>query len=234
MSALHLVRLRLRMPEFVRFAKDQGLLHVTEEGLGYAMHAWLAAMFGASSPKPFRFDGRRGELLGYAATSADAMVAHAQAFASPIAYAALCPESLVSKPMPTEWPVGRSLRLDVEVCPVSRKDGDEKDVYLRALDRLGDGAPVREVVYREWLTKQLDLAVAVQSVDIASLTQRERLVRPDRAATGRRLRVVERPRVQCLVQAKVRDSAVFAELLARGVGRHRAFGFGMLLLAPGS
>jgi len=31
---------------------------------------------------------------------------------------------------------------------------------------------------------------------------------------------------------QVRDSAAFAALLARGIGRHRAFGFGMLLLKP--
>jgi len=30
----------------------------------------------------------------------------------------------------------------------------------------------------------------------------------------------------------VRDPTGFAALLARGVGRHRAFGFGMLLLRP--
>ena len=32
---------------------------------------------------------------------------------------------------------------------------------------------------------------------------------------------------------RVSDPQAFAQLLARGVGRHRAFGFGMLLLRPG-
>jgi CRISPR system Cascade subunit CasE len=31
---------------------------------------------------------------------------------------------------------------------------------------------------------------------------------------------------------QVRDSDAFAALVARGIGRHRAFGFGMLLLKP--
>ena len=31
---------------------------------------------------------------------------------------------------------------------------------------------------------------------------------------------------------RIEDDAGFTELLARGIGRHRAFGFGMLLLAP--
>jgi CRISPR system Cascade subunit CasE len=31
---------------------------------------------------------------------------------------------------------------------------------------------------------------------------------------------------------QVEDAAAFTALLARGIGRHRAFGFGMLLLKP--
>jgi CRISPR system Cascade subunit CasE len=31
---------------------------------------------------------------------------------------------------------------------------------------------------------------------------------------------------------RVADEAGFAGAIARGIGRHRAFGFGMLLLAP--
>ncbi|WP_083761830.1 type I-E CRISPR-associated protein Cas6/Cse3/CasE [Alkalilimnicola ehrlichii MLHE-1] len=48
-------------------------------------------------------------------------------------------------------------------------------------------------------------------------TGKTRLVRPDALVTGR---------------LTVRDPDTFATLVARGVGRHRAFGFGMLLLRP--
>lgn len=232
MSELHLVRLRVRSPEFMRFAKDQGLLNSNEDRAGYAMHAWLAAMFGSRAPKPFRFDPFKGELLGYCDNTAAALAEQAQAFASPIAHSVLAPDSLVSKAMPLQWPVGRALRLDVEVCPVSRKDDDEKDVYLRALDRLGDAAPTREVVYCEWLRGQLEPALSIDALEISALSQRERMMRPDRTTGSRRLRLVERPRVRFLIQARIRESDQFAQLLARGVGRHRAFGFGMFLLGP--
>jgi CRISPR system Cascade subunit CasE len=33
---------------------------------------------------------------------------------------------------------------------------------------------------------------------------------------------------------EILDSAAFVRLLARGVGRHAAFGYGMLLLRPGA
>jgi CRISPR system Cascade subunit CasE len=44
--------------------------------------------------------------------------------------------------------------------------------------------------------------------------------------------VVERPQALFGAEAVVVDGERFADLLARGIGRHRAFGFGMVLVAP--
>ncbi|MEE8524028.1 MAG: type I-E CRISPR-associated protein Cas6/Cse3/CasE [Thermoanaerobaculia bacterium] len=44
--------------------------------------------------------------------------------------------------------------------------------------------------------------------------------------------VPERPDALLTGTLEVTDPDAFATLLARGVGRHRAFGFGMLLLRP--
>jgi len=46
-------------------------------------------------------------------------------------------------------------------------------------------------------------------------------------------RAIDGPDVTFTGTLEVTDSAAFSALLARGLGRHRAFGFGMLLLAPG-
>jgi CRISPR system Cascade subunit CasE len=43
---------------------------------------------------------------------------------------------------------------------------------------------------------------------------------------------IERPNAVLEGHLMVRDPVAFRALLARGVGRHRAFGFGMLLLRP--
>ncbi len=52
-------------------------------------------------------------------------------------------------------------------------------------------------------------------------------------AEGARLKhTVQGPDAVFTGLLQVRDSAAFAALLARGIGRHRAFGFGMLLLKP--
>ncbi len=48
----------------------------------------------------------------------------------------------------------------------------------------------------------------------------------------RKVRFVNGPDVIFTGQLQVEHSEAFARLLARGIGRHRAFGFGMLLLKP--
>ena len=58
-----------------------------------------------------------------------------------------------------------------------------------------------------------------------------RMLRRDRSG-GNRLRGVERPQALFGGTAVIRDGERFAALLARGIGRHRAFGSGMVLLSP--
>ncbi len=137
MNELHLVRIPVNAPRLLRFAKASGVSQ-EDETLGYTLHAWLAALFGEQAPKPFRYFERRGEVLGYARLPAQDLLHHAQIFAMPQAWSALDAEGMASKPMPSQWRVGQRLRLEVLTCPVTRQDDVEKDIYLRALDRLGE------------------------------------------------------------------------------------------------
>lgn len=230
MSGLHLLRIPVRAPRLLRFAAEHGISH-EDESLGYTLHAWFAAVFGDHAPKPFRYFERRSEVLAYATADAATLIAQAQSFASPQAWAALDTEGMASKPMPTTWRDGQRLHLEVLTCPVARKDGQEKDVYLRALDRLGEAAPARGEVYRDWFARQWADAVTFEQVELAGMTARSRQLR--RARNGHnRLVVVERPQALFAADVVVRDGAAFAGLLARGIGRHRSFGFGMVLLSP--
>ena len=43
---------------------------------------------------------------------------------------------------------------------------------------------------------------------------------------------MERPEVYLDGTLEITDSEAFNAMIARGLGRHRAFGFGMLLLRP--
>jgi CRISPR system Cascade subunit CasE len=231
-----MVRMDLLPIALMRFAAVHGLTKVDDDGHGYALHSWLAAMFGAVAPKPFRLlsSVREGghTVLGYVSQSHEALLDHAQAFADPLAFAALVPGTLASKPMPAAWRPGLRLRVEVLACPTSRMDSEEKEVYLRTIDRLGESAPSREQVYREWFARQVAPAVELTGMRLQGFARVKLARRSQMPEGGRRLLSMERPRALLAADATVRDGDRFADLLRRGVGRHRAFGFGMLLLRP--
>jgi len=230
-NTLHLLRLQVDSAALMRFANDQRLLEHDDEGHGYVLHAWLAAMFGAQAPKPFRYFEGRQELLGYTRETGATLLEHSQAFASPLAHVALIPGSLATKPMPESWRAGQRLQAESLVCPISRKDGHEKDVYLRALDRLDGDAPSRAAVYTDWFRRQCAQVIDFEHLELVGLS-RGRLLRRGRAERGRQVRSIDRPQALFRGVVTVADGQGFGELLARGIGRHRAFGFGMVLLAP--
>lgn len=230
MSDLYLVRIPVVIPRLLRFAFERDIRQ-EEEGFGYCLHVWLTALFGEAAPKPFRFFERKREVLAYSPLPHAELLERARAFAPPPAWSALEAEGVASKPMPQSWPAGRRLHAEALVCPVSRQDNEEKDVYLRALDRSGPQAPPRAEVYRQWFIAQWKNSVRFEGLQLLGMMSRSRLLR--RARNRReRLRIVERPQALFGADIVVENPAAFASLLARGIGRHRAFGFGMILLSP--
>jgi CRISPR system Cascade subunit CasE len=73
--------------------------------------------------------------------------------------------------------------------------------------------------------------VALEQVELLGMSARARLLRRARNG-GNRLLAIERPQALFAAEAVIREPARFADYLTRGIGRHRAFGFGMVLLAP--
>lgn len=139
---------------------------------------------------------------------------------------------------------------------VDRRRSRERDAFLAAVDaepRPRGERPeiIREEVYRDWLANRLGGAARVDpaSFRLARLS-RAMLLRPrqaDRDADPAQRRDLVRigslrsgikgeqggsPDAVLQGTLEVADLDAFHALLARGVGRHRAFGFGMLLLRP--
>jgi CRISPR system Cascade subunit CasE len=175
MSGLHLLRIPLHVPPLLRFAAGHGITQ-EDETLGYTLHAWLTALFGDGSPKPFRHIERRSEVLAYSLHPAADLLERARAFASPQAWAALDADGVASKPLPVHWRIGTRLHLEVLTCPVTRKGDEEKDLYLRALDRLGEAAPPRGEVYHAWFARQWEGAVRLEQVELVGISARSRLL----------------------------------------------------------
>jgi len=246
MTALHLVRTRIDRMELARYAAETGVL---DDDLGYALHLALRRRFGSTAPQPFRLlnpEAARPLLLGY---TTEPPTAPAAATPDPTGdwsvLPAIFPEALDARPMPPEWPSGLSLRFDLRVRPVRRygtraraargHGAGERDAFQVAWDNPGDAPPGREQVYSDWLSERL---LPAARLDTAQMTgfRRVRVLRaqPGKAARGHGGRGIEGPDALLTGILTVLDGAAFTEMLARGVGRHVAFGYGMLLLTPGS
>jgi len=247
--ALHMLRLEPVMPKVAHWGLAKG---VARPGIddGYLWHALLKAAFGDLAPKPFRLiEPQRGRpyLLGYHAADKLALLSHAETFAEPDALEAIGLSSLAVKAMPTEFASGTRLGFETRVRPVvrtTRNDpiapGREVDVFLATAKSRPDEKLDRGTIYADWLAR----ALAKGGAELAPRTMRLVAVRRTRllrrgapnAEGQRHLTQTGKkgggPDLVIAGELNVSDPAAFRAFLARGVGRHRAFGFGMLLLRP--
>jgi len=217
---------------------------------GEALHGLLRAAFGAHAPQPFRYlDEQRG-LLAYTGLDTSAM-AEQVALADPLAAQTLglgaCSthDGYRLRPFPTQWAQGQELGFELRVRPTVRSGQKEQDAFVHAITLAGgpQGAAVdRRAVYVQWLREHLTVREgasrqpwqgAIELLDVQlSAFARSKVMRRTQPAAGqpRHGHAIEGPDATLTGRLRVADPAAFAQLLARGVGRHRAYGFGMLLL----
>lgn len=222
---------------------------------GYPVHQLLTGVFGNAAPKPFSLSlstarrVRSGDLLAYSPHDERALRDYADL------QRALFPgwdddaeaiglDSLKARALPAEWSAGRRYRFEVRCRPIQRTSRagnrglpEERDVFLASIDGLSESQPVdRAQVYLDWLAAEFDRrgGAALCNAHVSAMKRTMLIRRTSREGNGgRSSRAIDGPDVTFTGTLKVTDSDAFAALLARGLGRHRAFGFGMLLLAPG-
>lgn len=241
MNALYMIELRPDIRALLQFVKGQGLLYRNgDEDLGYGIHAWLHAAFGDLAPGPWRllYDRRRPtRILGYAQYDAEELRQRVKEFAEPSVFA-VCPDPdtlIAGKKMPL-WQPGRRLAFEVQCCPVGRKAGSgvEKDLFLIRADEDPDQTLSRASVYTDWARERLERndAAIVVGLDLVGF-RLVRQLRQTRPVNGtRRRQHLVRPLALLRGQLEVRNPDGFTALLRTGLGRHRSFGYGMLLLRP--
>jgi CRISPR system Cascade subunit CasE len=206
-------------------------------------------------------NSRRGQfvtVLAYGGLPWTELLDVAQATGDVQAYNALIPAECASKPLPQQWKHGARYRYRVRVCPIRRGHDDkgkvqERDVFLTspqpAPEETAGTLERRAKAYSSWLREQIESNNAAQawsgSARLESCNLESfRLARLARQNAERKLVSVPdsrrathsnacgRPDVVLSGVLSVTESSGFGRLLARGIGRHRAFGFGMLLLKP--
>lgn len=238
---LHLVKVPLRVDR-IAAAAQRYRTSLRDLDEGYLVHYLLRSLWRDAAPSPFVLKGR-GRVLeawGYASAGAEALIDAARSFGDPDAMAAIADvNSVSSRPMPVFEP-GRRLGFLLRACPVVRmnregyRKGAEVDAFLARCAAVGpEGRVDREAVYRDWLASRLDAARSGARVGRIGLTavSRDRLVRRTQG-DERRARRLERPDVRFEGDMVVEDGRRLLDSLRRGIGRHRAFGFGALILVP--
>ena len=243
-EALHLVRIPIGNERaYWRFLRTINL-PPRGDPHGYTAHALLSELFRDHPVKPFRWMRTNGKryLLGYAQAPEDRLRAAAETHAARLAHTAVDWEGFAARPIPETLrgnflceihatPVVRSRLIDTENTPPGEEPPlREVDVFVREVAARRPGASLdRHAIYLEWLTRQVARfpGVALRSAAV----HRFRLVDVPRRRADRTFRLCRRPDVVFRGILQVEDPQDGLELLRRGVGRERAFGFGLVLLA---
>lgn len=241
--SLHLIELPLSLRALHVWAGQRKLGRGFDEGL--ALHHLLGEAFGPAALQPFRLlvapRAQTGTLYAHASRDAEALRAQAIPGLTPAVAQVVELERLRSLPRPAgTWQTGQRLGFDLRCRPVVRLasplhgttgtgeavslgKGAEVDAFLAQALR-GEEAD-REQVYLDWLTDRLGPAASLDR-------EHSRLARFQRTRIQRGGRGLEGPDAIVHGTLTIGDPVRFAELLARGVGRHRSYGYGMLLLRP--
>lgn len=250
-SSLHMIQLWL---DASRLAQLGRMLHlpIARTSTRYLVHCALGELFQAQAPKPFSVErpnsptrsadeqsGRFIRILGYSELDHIALQRLAQGFAGPAVYRLCDWGRCVSKPMPDTFPIGMNLAFGLQACPVIRKASDgakwkagqEVDVFLAKAWTLEAIVNIsREEVYSDWLKTQFErrggadlISTSVERFSIERMTRRTE-------GSDRIVRTIQRPDVTFSGMLKVADEDRFVDMLQKGIGRHRSFGYGMLKL----
>lgn len=243
-QTLHLVKVPLRADRLASIAKRRQI-RARDLDDGYLVHCLLTELWQANAPAPFvlRGSGRTLDVWGYTSAPAAELVEHARAFGDPTMLDALDGIETISSKVVPRFDKGRRIGFLARVCPVARlskatnghRAGAEVDVFLAKCFAAGPTTSLsREAVYRAWFIDRLnDVAstgVLVERVSVAAIA-RIRLVRRTQGNT-RVANSIERPDVRIEGDLIIEDGGAFLRFLAHGVGRHRTFGFGALIVVP--
>ena len=256
----HLVHVPVDLRAFNRWAGMRGLIRRGTFDAGFALHVLLTGMFGPRTLQPFRLFAperqRFGSLYSYSEADANSLRRTAETVSTPDCLAALDPAEIRSKTMPVAFEPGQRLGFDTRVRPVKRlrrtiqdpqsgkvvSRGAEWDAFrVAAIRRFPRGwktnsgdAPhdepsmrgQRPEVYREWLAERLGNAASLEPTNCRlAAFQRSRIVRGDGQGP-------EGPDATLHGTLIVDEPDRFHRLLQDGIGRHKAYGYGMLLLRP--
>lgn len=230
----HLVHIQMNSRKFGTWAAQRGLSDRRGFDPHNAMHVLLSALFGKGALQPYRLfqpDTGPWSVYGHSAMSAEELSETARLVGTPDMLEVIDLESLRGKPLPEQVPEGRRIGFDIRLFPVMRRGEDQvRDAYAALRERqlrdggdMGGGVLSREKVYREWFAERMGGAAELETFRMTAFSM-SRMVRSGKAFTG--------PDLVAQGTLRVTGPERFRPLLHEGVGRARAYGFGLMLLRP--
>ena len=237
-SDLQMIRLEINNQEFQQWMESKRL-----QDTGHALHCLMTECFGKDLvPKPFRLMATKENtsvLYGYETNNSDKLCQAAEMFADPLQLKVMPLSKIDSKPMFSNWQCGQKIGFETQVRPITRKYNKDKnknqecDVFLKEKEKYpeGDMPYSREQVYSEWLDKEFEKLGGAK----LELNQTQLMSHYTTRVYRKRYSTYSGsggPDATMRGVLTISDPKVFTKLLTRGIGRHRAYGYGMLLLRP--
>lgn len=205
---------------------------------GYLSHAFMRKAFCETSPQPFTVKRIDNTLSIIGMSHVD--VCEIQD--------SFCPEGdsllneivasirMKSMRLPDYYAENTQIRFSAQCCPVRRssKTGKsvEKDAYLCELEhseREKRKPMTRHECYLEWLSKRMvNTGATLVEYDIRDFLLSTPSRRGGKDHSGSPFIIGDRPRVEFYGVLSVEDPVKFSASLMAGIGRHKAFGYGMI------
>ena len=241
-TAMHQIRANVNAKELQRWMAER---RITDRD--YAMHSLLTESFDKAAPRPYRLvpatDSDYHILYGYTRghDAADLKLEAAMS-ADPLQANIIPADSIQSKAMPTNWPQGKTLGFETRVRPITRmknlqdtgKNATEIDRYALKImqGKLPGNQPytgTRLEAYTEWLKQQFDKFAGAELHTEGTYITTFNITN---AVRGPHRGQAKGPDVVLRGSFTITNPEAFKTMLSQGLGRHKAYGFGMLLVHP--
>ena len=231
---IYMIRAQLDSAQLNNWIRGRNIYGGKPPDLGYALHKLLAELFGAIAPRPYRVKsgGAQGRLTlyGYSPANADALRQFITEFAAPSQMDVIPSHTIESKPMPIMFEEGRRLGYEIHIRPMRRSNRNiEVDAAVSPID--DDGNPTHPnrkpaEAYAFWLKRRLE-------ANGAKMTS-AKIMRAGRAWAIRTKNAKPKlgPAATMSGELTVINPKIFAQAIAQGIGRHKAYGYGMIMLHP--
>lgn len=225
------------------------------EDPGYLVHAALRKIWGRLGPQPFLIQQEQSRVLGYTQADEDQLRQRLKNFHPDTPKDSFLHEvftlpEICFRPMPLEWENGSRYQFSVYCRPTARLGNVESDIWLlknycawreaycnrtftsslQNFRKLHKGEI--EETYHQWLQRRFAPAAELQNVIITGSRSSRLTTRGQEDHNGAPVRSKRRsyPETTFTGRLRITNPQAFDRLVRHGVGRHCAFGFGMLLL----